>query len=132
MVGVIKFLQLFPVMSELRSAQGEEEKAALRERVIEGMILLEEAFVKCSEGKGYFGGDSIGFLDIALGSSLGWLKAMETVSGIKLIDETKTPALFGWAQRFSLNDAVKDVMPETGKLIELLKMIQSRAKASSN
>ncbi|KAK3027855.1 hypothetical protein RJ639_041489, partial [Escallonia herrerae] len=121
----------FPSLRELRSAQGEEAKAALVEKVVEGLALLEEAFEKCSKGKAYFGGDSIGYLDIAFGSFLGWLKMVEIVADVKLLDEAKMPRLAGWAVRFSSNDAVKDVLPGPEKLIEFFKMIQARIKAAA-
>ncbi|KAK2990777.1 hypothetical protein RJ640_012678 [Escallonia rubra] len=121
----------FPSLGELRSAQGEEAKAALIEKVVEGLALLEEAFVECSKGKAYFGGDSIGYLDIAFGSFLGWLKVVEIVADVKLLDEAKIPGLAQWAVRFSSNDAVKDVLPEPEKLIEFVKIIEARIKAAA-
>ncbi|KAJ8506095.1 hypothetical protein OPV22_006981 [Ensete ventricosum] len=78
----------------------------------EAFQLLEEAFAKCSHGKEYFGGDTIGYLDIALGSWLGWIKAVEVVSNIKFLDEKKVPQLVGWAERFLQNEAAKETMPE--------------------
>ncbi|KAK3038593.1 hypothetical protein RJ639_027256 [Escallonia herrerae] len=98
---------------------------------MEGFELLEEAFVKSSKGKGYFGGDSIGYLDIALGCFLGWLKVGEITADVKLLDEAKTPKLAEWAVRFALNDAVKDVLPETEKLVEIVKMFQAKPQAAA-
>ncbi|KAH7835306.1 hypothetical protein Vadar_024918 [Vaccinium darrowii] len=106
-----------------------EAKAVAREQIMEGIMLLEDAFAKCGKGKDFFGGDTIGFLDIAIGSFLGWMRATEKTSDIKLIDETKTPGLFGWAERFGSNDAVKDVIPKTETLVELAKTMAPRAKA---
>ncbi|EAY79274.1 hypothetical protein EE612_052397 [Oryza sativa] len=79
---------------------------------------LEEAFVKCSQGKEYFGGDSIGYLDIALGSFLGWIKAVEKIAGVELLNETKLPILAVWADRFCAHPAVVDVVPDADKLVE--------------
>ncbi|KAG5521424.1 hypothetical protein RHGRI_033854 [Rhododendron griersonianum] len=85
--------------------------------------LLEEVFVNCSTegGKGFFGGDKIGYLDIALGGFLGWLKAMEKLVGVKLLDEKRTPELMGLAERFIADNAVKGVIPETEELLEFAK-----------
>ncbi|KAK3038594.1 hypothetical protein RJ639_027257 [Escallonia herrerae] len=124
-------MQWFPAVRELRSAQGEEAKAALIEKIVEGLALLEAAFAECSKGKAYFGGDSIGFLDIAFGSFLGWVKVVEIMADVKLLDEAEIPGLAGWAVRFSSNDAVKDVLPEPEKLIEFFKMFQARVKAAA-
>lgn len=119
----------FPSLSGIARAQGEEEKAVAVEQVIAGLQLLEEAYEKCSKGKSFFGGDSIGYLDIALGCFLGWLKATETMTGKKLLDPAKMPNLAGWAERFCAHDAVKGVMPETEKLVEFAKILQAKFKA---
>ncbi|KAH7832942.1 hypothetical protein Vadar_001627 [Vaccinium darrowii] len=121
--------KLSPAFRGFRNAEGEEAKAVARKQVMEGIMLLEDAFAKCGKGKDFFGGDTIGYLDIALGSSLGWMRAVERMADIKLIDETKTPGLFGWAERFHSNAAVKDVIPKTEMLVELAKMMAARAKA---
>ncbi|KAK3038597.1 LOW QUALITY PROTEIN: hypothetical protein RJ639_027260, partial [Escallonia herrerae] len=125
-----ELLQWFPLVRELRTVKGEEARA-LAERIVEGLVLLEETFVKCSKGKAYFGGDDIGYLDIALGCFLGWLGAVEKLANVKLLDETKTPRLAEWAARFSSNVAVKDVLVEPEKLVEHYKEFQARLKASS-
>ncbi|EAY79279.1 hypothetical protein OsI_34395 [Oryza sativa Indica Group] len=79
---------------------------------------LEEAFVKCSQGKQYFGGDNIGYLDIALGSFLGWIRAVEKIAGVELLDEAKVPNLAAWADRFCAHTAVVDVVPDADRLVE--------------
>ncbi|KAF7124959.1 hypothetical protein RHSIM_Rhsim12G0053700 [Rhododendron simsii] len=122
-------VQWLPTLSGIWKAEGEEAKAAALEQFMEGMMLLEDAFVKCGKGKDFFGGDTIGYLDIALGSFLGGLRAFEKMANIELLDETKTPGLFGWAERFGSNAAVMDVIPEIEKLVEYAKMIDARSKA---
>ncbi|KAF8378371.1 hypothetical protein HHK36_029710 [Tetracentron sinense] len=86
-------------------------------------VVLEEAFERCSKGKGYFGGEKIGCLDIALGSFLGWISVTEKMIGTKLIDEAKTPCLVGWVERFCADSEVKEVMPEIEKLEEFAKLL---------
>ena len=120
-----KWVQWFPALKGLRSAQGDEERKALMGQVIEGIAQLEEAFGKCSKGKAFFGGDQIGLIDIAFGCYLGWLKVTEKLSGVKLLDEAKTPGLVKWAERFCADGAVKGVMPETEKLVEFYKLLQA-------
>uniref|UniRef100_A0A2N9FRU7 GST C-terminal domain-containing protein n=1 Tax=Fagus sylvatica TaxID=28930 RepID=A0A2N9FRU7_FAGSY len=70
----------FPALRGLRGAQEDEERKALKGPVIEGIVLLEEAFGKCSKGKAFFGGDQIGLIDIAFGCYLGWLKVLGNLS----------------------------------------------------
>ncbi|KAL8121138.1 glutathione S-transferase U17-like [Apium graveolens] len=115
--------KLIPLMLALTSAK-EDEKAALIEGVNEALGLLEEAFAKCSRGKSYFGGDNIGYIDIAFGSCLGWIKAIEKMGGINLIAEAQTPGLVGWADKFLSNDAAKNVIPEPEVYISAIKSMQ--------
>ncbi|CAL9148815.1 unnamed protein product, partial [Musa hybrid cultivar] len=103
-------------------AETEEAKAESAEQAWAGLKLLEEAFEKLSKGKAFFGGDTIGYVDIALGAHLGWAKVIEQMTGLKLFDEEKTPLLAVWAKRFCNHEAVKEVMPETEKLMEYAKM----------
>ncbi|OMO51655.1 hypothetical protein CCACVL1_29671 [Corchorus capsularis] len=112
-------------------AQGEEARKAAMAPVEEGLALLEEAFGKCSKGKPFFGGDQIGFLDIAFGSTLGWLKVVEKLNDIEIFSEAKTPALLKWADNFCSDAAVKDVMPETEKLLEFGKIITAKMRAAA-
>ncbi|KAJ8506094.1 hypothetical protein OPV22_006980 [Ensete ventricosum] len=105
--------ELLPLVRALAFEATEgTSKAEAADGGAEAFQLLEEAFAKCSHGKEYFGGDTIGYLDIALGSWLGWIKAVEVVSNIKFLDEKKVPQLVGWAERFLQNEAAKETMPE--------------------
>ncbi|KAG5521089.1 hypothetical protein RHGRI_033596 [Rhododendron griersonianum] len=121
--------QWWPTIIVLRNAVGEEAQAAALEKVIEGLVPLEDASTKCSKGKDFFGGDTIGYLDIAFGSFLGWISAIEVMANVKLLDETKTPGLFEWAKMFGSNAAVKDVIPKTKVLVEVIKKFVARANA---
>ncbi|XP_047333132.1 glutathione S-transferase U17-like [Impatiens glandulifera] len=114
--------KLFPSMMEYRIA-AEEEKPAALEKVKEGFALLEEAFVKSSKGKAYFGGENIGYLDIALGSLLGWVKAGEMMAGLKFLEESNTPNLVLWAENFLSHEAVNGVIPETDVIVGVAKLI---------
>ncbi|CAN6319424.1 unnamed protein product [Urochloa humidicola] len=109
---------------------GDKDEAAAQ--VSTALQHLEEAFVKCSQGKSYFGGDNIGFLDIVLGSHLGWLKAAEEIAGVKVLDESKFPELTAWADRFYAHHAVRDVMPETDRLVQFNTYLISVLKAKAS
>lgn len=123
-------MQWFPSVKSVGIAQGEDARKAAIAQVEEGLALLEEAFGKCSKGKAFFGGDQIGYLDIAFGCFLGWLKVTEKFNGIKLLSEAKTPGLVNWADRFCSDAAVKDVMPNTDELAEFGKMVIAKIKAA--
>ncbi|KAJ3681873.1 hypothetical protein LUZ60_014446 [Juncus effusus] len=111
----------------------ERTEEAKANKIIETMAvleLLEEAFNKCSKGKAFFGGDTIGFLDLTLGSNLAWLKATEKVMKVKLLDEAKFPKLVEWTERFLSADCVKEVMPEVQKVEEYITTTWAAATSS--
>ncbi|CAB4264520.1 unnamed protein product [Prunus armeniaca] len=96
-------------MRGIAAAQGEEARKAAIE-LAEGLALLKEAFEKTSKGKDFFSGDKFGYLDIAFGCFLGWLRVTEKMNGLKPLDETKTPGLAKWAHKFCAAASVKDVI----------------------
>lgn len=123
-------MQWLPLMSDLGKSQGEEAKLEVQEKLQEALVPLEEAFVKCSKGKSFFGGDIIGYIDIALGCILGWVKAIKIVFGIEIFDVKKTPGLFYWIDRFLEDKYVKKngiLEPET--LVEILKLHLAKREA---
>ena len=113
-------------------ADKEEEKATATEYVFTVLHQLGEAFRSCSKGKDFFGGDTIGYLDIAVGSHLGWLTASEKMTGIKFLNEEKTPGLLRWAERFCSHSAVKELMPKTENLIEFAHLLRAKLKAEAD
>ncbi|KAL0913187.1 hypothetical protein M5K25_016628 [Dendrobium thyrsiflorum] len=111
--------------------EDEKSKAEAEEQLFTALLLLEEAFVKCSKGKSFFGGDSIDLVDITLGSCINWLKAMEIITGTKFLDKTKTPRLAEWAERFCSAEAAKEVLPEAEKLVEYIKFLRAGNRAAA-
>ncbi|XP_074567977.1 glutathione S-transferase U15-like [Curcuma longa] len=89
---------------------------------------LEEAFAECSKGKGFFGGDVVGYLDIALGSCLGWIRALEKGKSVKLLEAEEVPRLAGWAERFLAAESVKGLVRDAD---EYLKFHASRVARMS-
>ncbi|KAE9607123.1 hypothetical protein Lal_00026005 [Lupinus albus] len=118
--------KLFPSMRNIVAAEDEEAKKTNLIEVEEVVERMEEVFNKQSDGKAFFGGDKIGFIDIAFGSMLSWLSVIENMSGRKVVVETKTPSLVKWAKTFAADPAVKGVFPETDKLIEFAKALKQR------
>jgi glutathione S-transferase len=86
--------------------------------VVPKVETLERAFRECSKGKDFFGGDDVGIVDLALGSFLVWIRVVDELSGTNLLDGEKFPGLAAWAERFLAVDAVAEVMPEAGRIME--------------
>jgi glutathione S-transferase len=109
----------------------EEEKSDGKKALFVALQTLEGALAKCSDGKAFFGGASVGLVDLALGSQLSWLKAVEVITGEEFFGGDKTPLLAAWMARFSQLDAAKVALPDVDKVIEFAKMRQARMAAAA-
>ncbi|XP_057777077.1 glutathione S-transferase U17-like [Salvia miltiorrhiza] len=95
-------------------SQGEDARRKSHDETSKGLLVLEAA-LGCQN---FFGGDRIGYVDVALGCFLPLISVIEKECHIRLIDEFKTPKLLKWAQHFSADAAVKDILPDTDELCE--------------
>ncbi|KAG2707323.1 hypothetical protein I3843_05G130900 [Carya illinoinensis] len=114
--------KFFPSLKLVRVTQGEQLAAAV-EAVGKSFEVMDGAFHQCSKGNAFFGGERVGYLDIAFGCTLAWLRALEKIVGVKLFDEVKHPALAKWMDSFCSDPAVDGLIPETDRFIEFLKLL---------
>jgi glutathione S-transferase len=71
-----------------------EEMSELVKQMLAAVVTLEGALAK---GRPFFGGDSVGYVDVALGGLLVWVRATEALFGslgvnIKFLDAARTPS----------------------------------------
>jgi glutathione S-transferase len=118
LVNLLGFLQFFQSWRTLFRSTTAEQRAEAFKNVVPKVETLERAFRECSKGKDFFGGDGVGIVDLALGSFLVWIRVVDALSGTNLLDEAQFPGLAAWAERFLAVDAVSDVMPEAGRIME--------------
>jgi glutathione S-transferase len=111
-------MQFFQSWKAIAWSTSEEQRAEAFKNAVPVVETLERAFMECSQGKAFFAGDAIGLVDVALGSFLTGIKAIDEVNGTNLLDEAKFPELATWAEQFLAVDVVKQVMPDAGKLLE--------------
>jgi len=118
--------KLIPSIRGVFMGQGEEQQKAVEE-LVANFLLLEEALrtSSCFLGKPYFGGDEIGFVDIALGAMSEFLKALQKVTDIVLMDPEKMPLLSAWMDRFLEANGVKEVMPDPAKVLEFVSSMRA-------
>ncbi|KAI3729097.1 hypothetical protein L6452_17746 [Arctium lappa] len=116
--------KFYPLYEELRLTLGREGKEAIKIRIMEGSVLLEEAFMKFSNGKAYFGGDDVGYLDVVLGCFLAWTKFVEKNNEFKVFDEVRTPRLAEWTKHMWSHEVVKDVIPGNEPIMNFYMMLQ--------
>nr|ABK23935.1 unknown [Picea sitchensis] len=109
--------KIVPCLRGVLNGQGEQQQKAAEESVA-NFLLLEEALQ--TNGKTYFGGDEIGLVDISLGGIVVFIKTMEKVTNIVLIDTDKMPLLSAWAERFYKADGLKDVLSDPAEIFEFI------------
>lgn len=106
-------------------AATEEERAEKVDDTLAAIGQLEEAFGKCSKGKAFFAGDSVGYLDLVVGSQLLWFEALQKMFGVVVIEVGRAPFLAAWVKRFGETDTAKEVVPDVDTAVEYLKKLQS-------
>lgn len=121
--------QWFKHLTNNLVAEG-EDAVKTQDGTKEGLVVLEAALVECGGGEKFFGGDKIGYLDIALGCHLPWIGVMEKVCNTSFIDEIRTPNLSKWAQDFRQEFVVKDVFPDIDELFDFAELLAPAMKAS--
>ncbi|KAI7728136.1 hypothetical protein M8C21_007131, partial [Ambrosia artemisiifolia] len=103
--------KFFPLYEELRKTTKKVGQEEIKEQMIEATQLLEEAFIKSSNGKAYFGGDQVGYLDVVLGCFIRWTKHVDELNDFNTFDEVRTPKLAKWAKTIASHEALKSVTP---------------------
>ncbi|KAJ1296515.1 hypothetical protein BS78_01G307100 [Paspalum vaginatum] len=124
--------KLFSSFMKMIVGKTDEETAEGRSQLLAAAETLEGALEQCSKGKPFFGGDSVGYVDVALGGFIAWVRTRDILSaGLKHFDADRTPLLASWLERFGALDETKAVMPDVGKLVELSRKRQAQADAAA-
>ncbi|XP_073304071.1 probable glutathione S-transferase [Primulina huaijiensis] len=95
----------------------EEEQVKAKEEVEKLLKFLDDEL----KGKKFFGGDSIGFVDIAGNFLAYWCVIIAELVGIELITKDKFPNLCAWIEEYLNSSFVKQHMPDREKLTESLR-----------
>ena len=111
-------------------ADGEAQKAAMKE-ARENLALVEQQ-LKDKE-KRFLGGDDIGLADIAGGGLLAhWLGVLEEVAGVRVLGDEEHPALRRWAAEYCCSEAVKECLPDRGRLLSYFAGIRDKCVSVAN
>ncbi|KAF6981749.1 hypothetical protein CFC21_000208 [Triticum aestivum] len=114
------------------TANTEEDKTEAIKQILVGVNVLEGALKECSNGKPFFGGDNVGYVDIALGGLLAFLQGTKELCGTKLFGTANTPLLLAWVERFTTLDAAKAALPDANKLVVFARTRRARIAATIN
>lgn len=82
------------------------------------------------EGKKFFGGASIGYLDIVANFIAYWLDAIQKAAGKEILTKEAFPLLFKWKQDFIACKVVKENLPPWERLVAYYQIRIEAAKAS--
>ncbi|XP_059632353.1 glutathione S-transferase U7-like [Cornus florida] len=102
-----------------------EEKEKFVKLSIEALEKIEGE-LKLKENK-FFGGENIGYLDLAMGRIPHWLPVWEEVGAMKIVDPLKFPATISWINNFLNHPVIKDCLPPRDKMVVYF---QKRSKES--
>lgn len=69
----------------------------------------------------FFGGETIGFVDIAADFVGYWLEIFQEASGVTIMTAEEFPKLQRWSEDFVGNNFIKEVLPPKEKLVAVLK-----------
>jgi len=113
----VPFSQLFPAWYGVVTAQAEEERAEKVKETLAAIEHMEVAFAKCSGGNAFFGGDSIGYLDLAACGLAHWLGVIEESTGVSLLCDDEFLALRRWAKEYASDEVVAKCLPDRDRLL---------------
>ena len=103
---------MYAVGKKLVTTKGEEQEAAKKE-FLEIYKTLERELGE----KPYFGGETFGYLDIALITFYSWFYLIETFG--KFSVEAECPKIIEWAKRCLQKESVAKSLPDQKKVYEL-------------
>ncbi|GMP77675.1 hypothetical protein CsSME_00033863 [Camellia sinensis var. sinensis] len=107
----------------IRSTRETQEKAT--KQVLEVLKTIEEQGLG---DKKFFGGNTLGLVDLSFGWLVQWFEVMEEVilgtSNPTLLDPTTLPRLYAWVQNLKEVPVIKENLPNREKLSARLKRIR--------
>ncbi|GLJ10807.1 hypothetical protein SUGI_0135490 [Cryptomeria japonica] len=109
-----------PNFRDIYRTRGEKQEKSIKETVA-NMLVLEEALKE----RPFFGGESVGYVDIVLGCRAVWIQVCEEIGVVKLIDPHSTPFLHAWVERFRNLNCVKKWLPDFDKLLSCRYMVRN-------
>ncbi|XP_075517395.1 glutathione transferase GST 23-like [Primulina tabacum] len=110
--------KVLPSIWRVFISQGKAQEEAVTSAV-ENLKLVEDQL----NGKKFFGGDTIGYLDIAFGWMANSISILEEIAELTLLDAEKLPLLSAWINNFSDNPTIKESWPPRDRMVEKYKVI---------
>eukprot|EP00249_Psilotum_nudum_P013033 c24116_g1_i1 orf=363-1046(+) len=93
----------------------------------ESIRILDKALTELSENKPFFGGDHLGFADIAFAPSMCLFQALRTLGDYQFPDRQQCSRFYSWTAALGEHPSVKGVLPDPEKVVEYAQMWRKRA-----
>lgn len=113
--------KLLPSITMAYIGHGKEKEEA-RVLSTENLKHVEELL----EGRNFFGGEKIGYLDLVFGWMAYLINVLEEVAGTTLINKENYPLLYKWIENFYEIPAFKESWPDRDKLITKFQNLASK------
>ena len=84
---------------------------------MEALKILQEAL----KDKKFFGGESIGLVDIAANFIGYWVAILQEIAGLELLTIEKFPKLYKSSQEFINHHVINEALPPTNELFAFFK-----------
>ncbi|KAL9303800.1 hypothetical protein ACSQ67_021063 [Phaseolus vulgaris] len=105
-----------PAILKAAFTANEEEREKGTEESLDALQILEDELKQK-----FFGGESIGLVDIAAGFIAFWLPAIEEAVGLKLLVSQKFPKLSKWSEEYTNHPVVKESLPQRERVVGFFK-----------
>ncbi|MQM16405.1 hypothetical protein Taro_049363 [Colocasia esculenta] len=120
------YSKLLPVSRTIFLSEGEK-----REKAIEEMAeLIRRMSKELSDRVPLPNDKGLGLLDIAMGTSYFWLRALGEIAGVELVSEEKAPFMYSSLVKLESHAVAKEVLPERGTLVEHALSVREKMRAS--
>ncbi|KAK4410972.1 Glutathione transferase GST 23 [Sesamum angolense] len=111
--------KVLPSIWSVFISQGQEQEEAIA--LAAGNLKFLEELLK---GKKFFGGETIGYLDLAFGWMANLISILEEIVDLKLVDRKIFPLLSEWMNSFSDDPVIKECWPPRNKMVEKFKAMR--------
>ncbi|XP_058211270.1 probable glutathione S-transferase [Rhododendron vialii] len=112
--------KLYSLGMQLSSSTGE----AAKKELLESFKLLEGELGQ----KPFFGGETLGFVDVALIPFYSWFSAFEHCGNFLMVEEC--PRLLAWAHKCLEKESVSKTLPDPNKAFDFLMVYLKKQKAN--
>ncbi|KAK7286849.1 hypothetical protein RJT34_22152 [Clitoria ternatea] len=97
-----------------------------REKAVEEALEALKIFQDALKDKRYFGGETIGLVDIVANFIGYWVAILQEIAGLELLTIEKFPKLYKWSQEFVNHPVIKEGLPPRDELFAFFKASASK------